>query len=446
MAVFPTIHADRIAPGSFQQPVPLPAALPGEPPLVTVCFNRDWLPYILGAFLQLTLSSTWLAASQADLDKALQRANDLILIFQEALPGCQTQNPGFAGSGDEFMLRQNPDNPCQLQTSVDGINWCTWADLSLCTGQPQQPGKGATNPPSGGCANFFGTVEFGSRWMLPNNVNTGDVIKVTNAVGTWASALDLFIPRCPDGNIFFEVGCISGTGHTEPGDPAPAINHDSLIAFDGTNYYDCGAASDGMTVTITIPAGISNANLFFFANTPDTSGFGAVNFDVQYCNNQVAAFTHTFDLTANPNGWTPLAFGGAAPSGVWTAGQGFNTSDVVQAGGAKFRRIYIERDFAATEIDSIQVTFNYVAGTFDNPAVDYGLLVGINTISDTHEIDHFASALSNGSGQVMVGAVPVPGATKMQVYLACTDTVPGAYAGSARVSKVVVTGKGADPF
>jgi hypothetical protein len=356
MSLFPPIHSERIAPGSFQQPVPIPAALPGEPPFVTVCFNAEWLPYILGCLFQLTLNTTWKATTQDELANAIAVSNNLILIFQQALPGCQTQNPAFSGaeSGDEFMLRQNPDNPCLLETSVNGVDWCVWADLSKCTGQAQQPAKGSPNPPSGGCTNSFGTVEFGSRWMLPQNVSTGDVITVTNAVGTWASALDLYIPRCPDGNIFFEVGCVSGTGHTEPGDPAPSINHDSLIAFDGTNYYDCGPASDNTPVVITIPGGISNANLFFFANTPDTSGFGAVNFDVQYCNNQAVPWSSTLDFASNT--YSSIV---TVVHGTWVPGRGYES---VPLGGPDTDDVQLTINFGAS------ADLTYGALTYDSTA------------------------------------------------------------------------------
>jgi hypothetical protein len=440
MTLFLNAHADRLAPGSFQEPVPLPAGLPGDPPFVTVCFNQDWLPYVLGCLFQLALNTSWQTSTQAELDNALGQANNLILIFQMALAGCQTKNPGFAGAGDDFMLRQNPTNPCLLETSVNGTDWCVWADLSKCTGQAQQPAKGSDNPPSGGCTNSFATVEFGSRWMLPQNVNSGDVVTVTNAIGTWASALDLYIPRCPDGNIFFEVGCVSGTGHTEPGDPANTINHDSLIAFDGTNYYDCGAASDNTPVVITIPPGISNANLFFFANTPDTTGFGAVNFDVNYCNNQTAAWTATIDFR-NTTGGFVIGTDAGQPEGHWVAGQGWVFSDVTGL-PQTIRVVEGTLTFPASTLTEIDAVF-----VFANGLNDANASVPLQEM-DTNIGTIFSSTAGSGpTGSPVTRANPISqtGVTHIHIELISDDT-NSAPTGNVVLQKLIVSGTGPDPF
>lgn len=44
---------------SFNVPVPLIESDPDEGDMISVCFNRDYLPYILGALSQLELQSTW---------------------------------------------------------------------------------------------------------------------------------------------------------------------------------------------------------------------------------------------------------------------------------------------------------------------------------------------------------------------------------------------------
>jgi hypothetical protein len=447
VSIFPAVHSERLSPGSFQQPVPIPTAAPGQPSLIQVCFNRDWLPYVLGCLFQLTLNTTWIAADQSELNSALQAANDLILIFQKALAQCNTGGLGSSGAGgDDFMLRQNPDNPCLLETSVDGVTWCVWADISKCTGQPQQPAKGAGNPPSGGCMTSYATVEFGSRWMLPQNVSTGDVITVSNAVGTWASALDLFLPRCPDGNLFFEVGCVSGSGHTEGGDPAPAINHDSLIAFDGTNYYDCGPASDNTPVVITIPSGISNANLFFFANTPDTSGFGAVNCDVQYCNNAVPSWSHVLNLASSPGGFVddPQYSCISGDFGSWQAGQGWVQGYCLNS-ITHYENVSIELVFSTTyDIDSVLWTYDATidpanAGTDVHDRITY---------RDGGGTQHVTTDITNGTGTNLAVGDTSPRTAKaigVQIGVGSVDT-PTTPTGTARVFRLTVSGHGPDPF
>lgn len=440
MAVFPTIHPDRLAPGSFQQPVSVPTLGPRDGHQIQVCFNEDWLPYVLGCLLQLTLSSTWNVTTQADLNAAFNKANDLILLFQKFID-CDRSVPG-AGASEDLMLRQDPTNPCLLQSSVDGVTWCTWADLSKCNPQVTQPGDGTPQPaPGGGCQTYHVVLSANDKWLLPAPVNSGDTITVTNAKGAWNDGT-VSPWQCPDGNTFFAGACLGVGGGTSGGDPAPALNHMSLIAGIGATFFGVLAGP------VTIPGGVVFGMLEFQANDSILSdNLGSIEFDVQICNNQTGTWSHAFDFLTSADGWVPLAVSGAAPSGAYVPGSGWTTSDVTQTGGATFRRMYLERDFAATEIDSIQVTFDLTKGTYDNPAADYGLLVGINTISDTHEIDQFASALVDGNGQVKFGSTPVPGATKMQIYLASSDTaVGGAFSGAARLYKVVVTGKGTDPF
>lgn len=450
MSVFPAIHAERIKPGSFQQPVPIPAALPGVSPFVTVCFNADWLPYILGCLFQLTLPTTWQATTDSELNQALGEANNLILIFQQALAGCQTQNPGFAGAegGDDFMLRQNPDNPCELQSSVDGITWCTWADISKCVSN-KQPAQGTPpTPPGGACTSYQGEVSIGDRWLLPNNVSTGDVVKVSKANGIWSSPLDLFIPRCPDGNLWFEIACVDGTGHTEPGDPAPTINHDSLIGWDGTNYYDFGQASDGIEVSVTIAAGISKAPFYIMCNTPDTSGSGNVVFDAQYCNNAVGTFRHVFDFTAGPQGFSAFAPSGTSgPAGHWVAGVGWQSDTQEDAGPvSEFRRVTIHRTgIMPFALSSVELTWVLVKGTDISGGADQGALVEALP-SATVEINQTLGALINGTND-QVGSVPAAATTALEIFLtagvAAAGTDPG---GQITLYQLIVSGSGPDPF
>jgi hypothetical protein len=454
VTLFLNAHTGRLAPGSFQRPAPIPASAPGSPDFVTVCFNKDWLPYVLGSLFQLTLNTTWQAANDAELRNALQMANDLILIFQLAKPGCQDANPGFAGAGDDYMLRQNPDNPCELQSSVDGVTWCTWADLSKCSPQAQQPGSEARNPGSGGCELQIGSVMFGSRWLLPFPVNTGDVITVTNAVGTWASAGDLFIPRCPDGNIFFNVSgipeldaCVDGTGHTEPGDPAPTINHDSLIAFDGTNYYDCGAASSGSPVAITIPAGITNGNLFFMANTPDTIGFGSVTFDVQYCNNAVPSWTVTFDFRSNKFGFEPFVFTVSSEvAAAWAPSLGWQQVNVSAGTGPdlRFTEDHIFRSWG-TPATITQITMEYNA-TLGSDAGGSTLSTSIHTALSGTDTPLRVVSTTTGSNQTLVFSGS-QSADRLDLSIETSDAGAGATGdGLSQILSVTISGTGPNPF
>jgi len=330
MTLFLNAHSDRIAPGSFQQPVPIPANRPGSPDFVQVCFNKDWLPYVLTCLFQLTLSTTWQAATQSDLMDAFQKANDLILIFQRSTAGCNGAGAGSAGASEDYMLRQNPDNPCELQSSVDGITWCTWADLSKCSPNPQ-PGSGTIQPVTGGCREFTFEIAPTSPWLLPVTVNAGDTVKVSLLDGAWSPSAFTEVWLCPDGNLFFAGFCVDGTQAFDGGAPMPTAPLNGTILFDGTNYYDVSAAANLDTpVTITILPGVSNAQLIVRCNFHGgVEPAGTVKGSIQVCNNQLGTFDHTFDLSVSSHGWIGNTEAGVTPS--WLPG-GFVGAGFIDAG------------------------------------------------------------------------------------------------------------------
>lgn len=67
---------------SFEQPVSSPNVEPTDTPLVSVCFNVLWLPYILGALNQLVLQSTW---ADEDYALAMRRGASLVQLFSTAI-------------------------------------------------------------------------------------------------------------------------------------------------------------------------------------------------------------------------------------------------------------------------------------------------------------------------------------------------------------------------
>src|SRR5712664_3871192 len=118
--------------GSFETPVAPIGVSPLSGPLVQVEFNYKWCSVIVGSLSQLLLNTTWDVSTQAELTAIQEDVFDLMSAFCFSPLPANFQPASGAGGDDDFMLRQNPDNPCELQTSVDGITWCTWADLSKC--------------------------------------------------------------------------------------------------------------------------------------------------------------------------------------------------------------------------------------------------------------------------------------------------------------------------
>lgn len=98
---------------SYQEPVAIPADAPGDGPGVSVCFNRGWLPYVIGCLLQLAQPAAWDSTDATAISAVLNNVNDLIKLF------------GTAGGCME--LRWSTSD-CAIQVSTD--NGATWADIT----------------------------------------------------------------------------------------------------------------------------------------------------------------------------------------------------------------------------------------------------------------------------------------------------------------------------
>lgn len=281
------------------QPFPKPVTPPGDN-LGDFCVTVDgkWIPYLLGAISILAVDRTW----AFDADRATGEARNLLEQFMAALP-CPI--PDIAGSeGDDCM-------GCCLRWSEAGI-----LEQFTCGAWTPVPGPGSTipitgvpgptatpQPGPGDCEQFIGKVLFFGRWLLPVSVSAGDTVHVTNALGaTQDYIVDYPAYRCGDGTEFIFNGCLSGSEIFNGSDPAPAYHHGNLIAYDGTNYYDCGQAANGIEVVLTIKPGISDAPLQFLINSPGPGGTGDITFDVRICKAAASPIFITYDLGSGPAG------------------------------------------------------------------------------------------------------------------------------------------------
>jgi hypothetical protein len=176
-----------------------------------------------------------------------------------------------------------------------------------------QPGAGSPLPAAGGgCQRYSIALPGNGRRLLPPTVSTGDTIEVTGLQGAWydnASALWF----CPTGFEYF-AGVCTGVTVDNAGNFLTSAHTGTLLANIGGTYYN---VSSGV---FTVPSGISNAPVEMVPNTSDLPhGSGEVSMLVKVCNNQAGTWTHVFDFTTNPEGWTVQA--GAC--GQWLPGIGF---------------------------------------------------------------------------------------------------------------------------
>lgn len=81
---------------SFREPVTPPAADVCDSPLVCISINQSWVPYVLGACMQLAQPSTWKVADDAARAEVLGRVTDLLAQLGE-LVACNTAPAAITG-------------------------------------------------------------------------------------------------------------------------------------------------------------------------------------------------------------------------------------------------------------------------------------------------------------------------------------------------------------
>lgn len=301
-------------------------------PPATVCVqlavpdDPAYLSAFWGAILDLTVGFNWAndAAHTAKLAAARMRK----MYLDAQLDNCSVSPvcPPQGGVGvDPIMIRQDPDNPCLLQTSIDGINWCTFADLSKCL-EPLQPGPGGPKPPPPGlCAEYNISFVASQVALVPATVSAGDTIRVLKQGGAGSDGTLNFF--CLDGEFFIAGACVGGAGHSA-GDPLATTPHMALIMQIAGVYYPL------TTSLFTVPGGVSNAQIYIQVNDGTlVDNSGSYVLVVEVCNHQTPSMPWCWDqdMRLTPQGWNPDSGVGALTCpgpyngtlGNWVSGSGW---------------------------------------------------------------------------------------------------------------------------
>lgn len=323
--------------GSFPAPVSIVDVDPDADPLVKICVNREWIPYIAGALKQLLLQSTWHTNDPNVLWLQQERVFNLFYIIGRA-GACEGEPvPTYEEFVDMVAFRQD----CDCSTFVkccDGSE----KELAFKSDIPAggQPGSGATQPPSGGgTADYCAQLQASGKLYVPTVVNTGDVITLqVSGAGNDPDA-DTINWRCPDGEQFFAGQCVGFTT-TVSTDPLPATPHMQLIAnIDGTFH-------PFVSGSLTVPSGVSSGQVYIQVNDSNlTDNAGSYQICVTVQNNQSAHWTKDFDFTTSPGtGW----YAQSGEGGHWSAGVGWVSDNSFSSGTLGLRYLMPTSSFAVT--------------------------------------------------------------------------------------------------
>lgn len=283
--------------------------------------NWGYITAFLGQMLELT---KWVNWEKNPAHYATQVATVMRNVYENILiDNCPLPALGSAGAGGDelIMLRQNPDNPCLLETSVDGVTWCVWADLSKCTptNTVVPPSK---NPAPGACATYHVQVIGGAPVVLPTPLSTGDTIALSSSSGASNDGNLADQWYCSDGSKYFLGAC------------NPPVVYDSFNlvpgAGTGSPILKLGASFYALSATpFTIPAGHTNEQGYIVLNYHDTSlKYGIVDAAISICKAGASgSWCKIWDFTLSSGGWTPYghpdANGQMETPATWVPGQGW---------------------------------------------------------------------------------------------------------------------------
>lgn len=329
------------------------------------------------------------------------------------------------------MIRQNPDNPCLLESSIDGEEWCVFADISKCLPPSNQPGPGAPVPPQGGCETYHAAMNASGGWFAPPSVSSGDTIEILFTSGATNDGGNAPWRAADGGQVLF--GQNTGVKVFNGSDPLPLVAHLKLIAMIGGTPYDVFQSG-----AFTVPGGISNEQLVFQVND-DVLGNnqGDLVFDVKICNNQTSAWEIVYDFTASTQGWTPDPDNGGG--GVWIPGVGWQTLCQFNPGdGNYYMNLALKLPVAGPSS-----TATYVEMTYDMTLS--GTLSGDKNSFYVNSTPYILATPANGDNQTPSQSISVTGITQFKIYLEAGFDPSACGSGVGTLKRARVRGTGPKP-
>lgn len=400
---------------------------PNKHPVGTRCIQIDipdddqWERDMYSEIYQLALWMLW----ERDADKS---GTVVAKQWRQALKTwrhCDGSRPViWAGSVETGMsIRQNPDNPCEIQSSEDGMTWCTFIDLSKCMNFGTQPGTANNQPkPGGGSQQYCYVLKGNQRLTIPLTVSTGDTVTLDSASG---SACDpdedpLHLPsvwRLQNGDQNFG-GLDVGFPTTKSGDPINTANHMKIIAVAGSTFFDLTLGTPS-----TVPGGVSNAQLWLQVNDDVlTDNQGDFSVCVTVTNNANSQWTSVFDFTVNP--YTALF---SFIFGTWTPGTGY----VGQPGTGQNSTVVLELPVPGRTIVSGALNYSSDGG---DPSTSQAY------INDGTKMVVRDNPIQSGSNIHIVGPSGTAGVTNLEIAIG--DGTTGTF---VQVNGVTVVGQGDKP-
>ncbi len=347
--------------------------------------------------------------------------------------------PLLGGLEEDFEMPLRIDCDCNVfVTCCDGTEKQILTSDQVKALIQQQPGEGAPQPPAGGCVTYSGTLQANQRFLIPTVVNTGDTITVLGAKGLVNDGTEV-IWRNYKGNEVL-AGADIGAPFFQSTDVLPTAYHESLIVRIGSTYYP-------VSTPLAVPSGVVNEQPTLLINTtsfPDMSG--SMDLSVEVCNNATPTWSHIFDFTKDSQGWflNPVPPTQTGTDGEYVPGVGWTASYTQFMTTVGYRVINILSPVvASTQITGMQIFYTGGFGVTTGPSQNDQMYT-INSGVATSQASHVYTAVpASPWTETWSPATADQVAFGFFVGVENCSCDPG---GHLEVSRIVVTGLGADPF
>lgn len=426
---------------SFERPVPLIFVDPCDRPDVRIEFRHEWLPYVLGALKQLLLQTTWKTDSPQEFYEMQGRVANLLSCFALAGDVQDCPVPIEEMAYDMSICEQLRYNPATHK--FEGLCCGVWEPIpgqaGVQIGGPTQEGSGAPQPaPGGGCQVYHAVFDANGQYLLPTVVNSGDVLSFSNSGGAATNGDISGLWYCPNGQTFFAGQCIGFPGN-KVGDETTAVGTMAIIANINGVWYK---AFEG---TITVPGGVSNAQVYLQANdSPLDDNKGSYSVDVEVCNNSVGTWSHTIDFALNDGGFVVYSANPTELLGQWVAGTGWTWTEGVNGSSVARRGLILQKTLTIPAITRVSLLCSFTKGVYD--AAETAQEIASNTTAWVSRLD---SAAVEGANVIIDSGVLAPASITDTFIRLITDrqasTVVG-FTGNTVAKSITYYGNGANPF
>jgi hypothetical protein len=166
------------------------------------------------------------------------------------------------------------------------------------------------------------------------------------------------------------------------------------------------------------------------------------------CTDCPSIWQHTFDFSIENDGWVARNIWGTGNCAVYTADVGWDSQDRFNGVAEYSRLVAIAKTFADTEITGLTMHFNKTESAYTTPPGGTVSSIGVQKFLDSVLVDQTIITMEDApdGGGVTTSNLLTGTADEIRLFLRVSVKNSASYEGSCRITKLVVSGTGTNPF